>query len=73
MRPTEAKTEAIREYERPKSKKQVRAFLGLAGYYRQFIPDFAGTTAEMSDLTKKEARSSGQRSWKAASTRSRRH
>ena len=34
----EAKLEALRNFNRPKTKKDVRAFLGLAGYYRRFIP-----------------------------------
>ena len=38
VRPEMAKVAAIKDFERPKSKKDVRAFLGLAGYYRCFIP-----------------------------------
>ena len=33
------------------TKKQVRAFLGLAGYYRRFLPDYAGKVK--TDLTQK--------------------
>ena len=50
----EAKTEAVRNFCRPKTKKDVRAFLGLAGYYRRFIPNFSTLSADLSDLTKKE-------------------
>ncbi|XP_060569847.1 uncharacterized protein LOC132728257 [Ruditapes philippinarum] len=35
------------------SNRQVRAFLGLAGYYRRFIPSFAEIAAPLTDLTKK--------------------
>ena len=49
----EDKVVKIREAERPKTKSQVRAFLGLAGYYRKFIPSFAETAAPLSDLVKK--------------------
>ncbi|KAK7114597.1 hypothetical protein V1264_000634 [Littorina saxatilis] len=38
---------------RPETKKQVRSFLGLAGYYREFIPNFAAITAPLSDMTRK--------------------
>lgn len=38
----EARVLAIKEFRKPKSKKDLRAFLGTVGYYRRFIPDFAG-------------------------------
>ena len=47
------KLEKIRNAGRPKNKKQVRAFLGLAGYYRRFIPAFSDVAAPLTDLTKK--------------------
>ena len=39
--PMEAKISAIKEFNRPKTKKAVRELLGLAGYYRKFIKNFA--------------------------------
>ena len=47
------KLEKIRNAECPKTKKQVHAFLGLAGYYRRFIPAFSDVAAPLTDLTKK--------------------
>lgn len=38
------KIAAIRDYEIPKTLKQLRSFLGLAGYYRKFIKDYANVT-----------------------------
>ena len=38
---------------RPKTKKQVQSFMGLAGYYREFMPNFSAITAPLTDLVKK--------------------
>ena len=52
MQLEEAKVAAIRNFPIPCTKKDVRSFLGLAGYYRRFIPQFL--TANLTDLTRKE-------------------
>ena len=38
----EARVKAIRDYRCPKTKKGLRAFLRTTGYYRRFVPDYAG-------------------------------
>ena len=43
----------IAEAEPPRNKKQVRSFLGLTAYYREFVKSYAEIAAPLSDLTKK--------------------
>jgi len=52
-KPQEDKVKAIQEVPVPKTKKEVRAFIGLAGFYRSFIPNFATIAKPLTDLTKK--------------------
>ena len=49
----ESKVAAVEKFPTPRVKKDVRAFLGLTGYYRKFIPQYASTAAPLSDLTRK--------------------
>lgn len=53
IRPQVGKVEAIKGAERPVTKKQVRAFLGLVGWYRKFIPNFSARAITLTNLTKK--------------------
>lgn len=55
VQPDQAKVAAVRDFVRPRTKRDVRAFLGLAGYYRRFLPNFSAITACLSDLTKSAA------------------
>ena len=50
-----SKIAALESFPIPKTKKEVRAFLGLRGYYQRFIPDFSTISAPLSDLTRKAA------------------
>ena len=43
----------IQEAPRPKTKTQVKSFLGLTGYCRNFIPNYANIAMPLTDLTKK--------------------
>jgi hypothetical protein len=41
------------DWKPPKSVHQIRSFLGLAGYYHRFIPDFTRITKPTTELLKK--------------------
>ena len=45
--------EKIKDAPRLSTKKQVRSFMGLAGHYRDFIPNFAVIAVPLSDLIRK--------------------
>ena len=47
------KVQAILDWEAPKSVKDVRSFLGMAGYYRRFIENFSKIAKPMTGLLKK--------------------
>lgn len=51
--PKEESVDKIIDMPRPKTKKQVRSFIGAVNYYRKFIPHCAEIMAPLSDLTKK--------------------
>ncbi|KAG1955346.1 gag-pol fusion protein [Pimephales promelas] len=53
IRPQVGKVEAIKQAERPVTKKQVRSFLGLVGWYRRFIPNFSEKALALTELTRK--------------------
>lgn len=52
VRPSETKVKALVNSPIPKTVKQVRQFMGLASYFRKFIPEFASKTACITKLTK---------------------
>ena len=55
VQPELAKLQAVEAFPTPTSKKQVRTFLGLTGYYRKFIPNYVSVACPLTDLTKKSA------------------
>ena len=52
----ETRIDALKKYPKPKTPKQVKQFLGLAGYYRQFIPNFSSIVNPITQLTKKSVK-----------------
>jgi hypothetical protein len=47
------KVQQIQEAKRPTTKKQVRSFLRLVGFYQKYVPKFATIAAPLSNATKK--------------------
>lgn len=52
-RPSEVKVEAITRFPLPKTKTDLRSFLGLAEYYRSYIPNFANIASPLTDALRK--------------------
>ncbi|GFV35946.1 hypothetical protein TNCV_2867041 [Trichonephila clavipes] len=50
--PAQLKVQTILDFPVPRTKIQVRAFLGIAGYYRQYIPMFSSLAAPLTELLK---------------------
>ncbi|MGL5904428.1 MAG: Ty3/Gypsy family RNase HI domain-containing protein, partial [Cetobacterium sp.] len=46
----DAKVAAILQYPAPKTKRELRRFLGMVGYYRAFCKNFASVVAPLTDL-----------------------
>ena len=53
--PDPAKIEAVNNITSPRNIKDIRSFLGLAGYYRKFIPGFSSIAMPLLQLTQKAA------------------
>ena len=51
-----SKVEAISQWSRSTNAKEVRSFLGLAGYYRRFVEGFSKIAMPLTQLTKKNAK-----------------
>lgn len=53
LKVNDEKTRPIIEYEQPKTIKELRRFLGVVGWYRRFIHDFATIATPLTELLKK--------------------
>ena len=54
IRPDPQKIKAIERYPVPKTARDIRAFIGLAGYYRRHVRNFAELARPLTTLTRKE-------------------
>jgi len=53
VQPRAQKVQALLDFPASTTRRQLQQFLGLAGYYRKFVPHFAQISACMSDLLQK--------------------
>ena len=51
-----SKVQEVMDWKPPTSVHQIRSFLGLAGYYRRFIPDFSRIAKPMTELLRKDVK-----------------
>ena len=56
INPDPEKIAVIKKLQYPRTIREVRSFLGMAGYYRRFIRNFAETAFPLTQLTKKYGR-----------------
>jgi len=54
VHPDLKKTEAVKNFPVPKNQKNIKQFLGLAGYYRGFIEGFSNIAKPLINLLKSE-------------------
>ena len=59
VKPDPPKIKAVSEFPQPRTKQDVEAFLGFAGYYKQFIIESSATAKPLNDFLKRTANENG--------------
>lgn len=52
VRPSNEKIKAVQKFPKPKCRRDIQSFLGLTGYFRKFVQDYAIIARPLSDLLK---------------------
>ncbi|GBG82833.1 hypothetical protein CBR_g36363 [Chara braunii] len=52
LKPDDVKVASIRDWQRPQSVTEMRSFLGMTGYYRNFVKNYSIVAAPLTDLTR---------------------
>ncbi|GBG75776.1 hypothetical protein CBR_g21020 [Chara braunii] len=52
LEPEDAKVASIRDWSRPQTVTEVRSFLGMCGYYRNFVKNYSTVASPLTDLTR---------------------
>ena len=55
VKPDEKRVKAVRDYPKPRTTRELKGFLGLAGNYRRFIQNFSKIAKPLTELLKKNA------------------
>lgn len=56
VQPDERKVKSVKNFPIPKNVKDIKSFLGLTGYYRNFIPEYSKISKPLTNLLKKEVK-----------------
>lgn len=56
IKPNPKKIETIQHLKLPETQKQIKQFLGITGYYRKFIKDYAKVAHGLTKYLKKSAK-----------------
>ena len=54
VKPNSKKIEAVKNFKLPKNPTDIKSFLGLAGYYREFIRNFSKIAKPLTERTKRD-------------------
>lgn len=66
IEPNPEKVKAVKEFKLPKTEKEIKSFLGLTGFYRKMIPNYAKIASPMTKCLRKDQKEIDPNSYKEA-------